>query len=339
MPGYASWILEVAPGEKSWLNPNAVGKGGVGILLARKYAKLVTAHRSLYDNRLVWIKIEGIEGGNIGLACIYAPNIPTERRHLWHIMVDALPKDCEWILGGDFNMTERPKDKSNDCGRVISNLENFTWNELLNAFQVNDMFTYQGGPRYSWDNGQKGQARRLARLDRFYTLKLSRLSIHHGDYFIHGYSVGSDHSPIQIELRIGSGEVRKSAFKWNIFYLQGEITGKLRERWKALPKNASFFYKLRNISRLYRQISKLKARENKKLELDTKANLELATVALHDDIHNPDKQREVEKLRYILGEVDNRKARGAAVRARVKWQQVGDKCSAEFFKSVRQKNA
>ena len=43
MPGYASWILEATPGEKSWLNPNAAGKGEVRILLARKYARLVTA--------------------------------------------------------------------------------------------------------------------------------------------------------------------------------------------------------------------------------------------------------------------------------------------------------
>lgn len=116
MPGCASWILEAAPGEKSWINPNAAGKGGVGILLTHKYARFVTEHGALYDDRVVWIKLEGIEGGNIGIACIYAPNIPTERRHLWHIMVDALPKDCEWIFGGDFNMTERPQDKSNDCG-------------------------------------------------------------------------------------------------------------------------------------------------------------------------------------------------------------------------------
>ena len=26
MPGCSSWILEAAPGEKSWLNPNAAGK-------------------------------------------------------------------------------------------------------------------------------------------------------------------------------------------------------------------------------------------------------------------------------------------------------------------------
>ena len=34
-----------------------------------------------------------------------------------------------------------------------------------------------------------------------------------------------------------------------------------------------------------------------------------------------------------------RKARGATIRSRVKWQKVGDKCTAEFFRSVRQKKS
>ena len=82
IPGYTSWILEAAPGERSWLNPSAAGKGGVGILITNKFAKLVTANGSLYDNRVMWVKLEGVEGGNIRLACVYAPNIPTDRRHL-----------------------------------------------------------------------------------------------------------------------------------------------------------------------------------------------------------------------------------------------------------------
>lgn len=86
----------------------------------------VTEHGALYDNRVVWIKMEGVEGGNIGVACVYAPNIPTDRRHIWYLMMEPLPKDCDWIVGGDFNMTERPQDKSNDCGRAISELERGT---------------------------------------------------------------------------------------------------------------------------------------------------------------------------------------------------------------------
>jgi hypothetical protein len=146
MPGCASWVLEAAPGERSWLNPNAAGKRCVGILLANKYARLVTATGSLYDDRVVWIKLEGVEGGNVGLACVYAPNIPTERRHLWHILVDSIPKDCEWIIGEDFNITVRPEDKSHDYGKAISELERFTWKELLNSLQVQYKYVYQGGP-------------------------------------------------------------------------------------------------------------------------------------------------------------------------------------------------
>jgi hypothetical protein len=33
------------------------------------------------------------------------------------------------------------------------------------------------------------------------------------------------------------------------------------------------------------------------------------------------------------------KAMVATIRSRVKWKQVGDKCVAEFFKSLKQKNA
>ena len=126
MHGCASWFLEATPRERSWINPNVASKGGVGILLAHKYARLEIAHGALYDDRVIWIKLEGIEGRNIGLACIYAPNIPTDRQHLWHIMIDNLPKDYEWIIGGDFNMKERPQDKSNDYGKVISDLERYT---------------------------------------------------------------------------------------------------------------------------------------------------------------------------------------------------------------------
>lgn len=67
---------------------------------------------------------------------MYAPNIPIEQRHLWHIMVDSLPKDCSWIIGGDFNMTKRPNDNSNDCGRAISDLEDIVGMSFLIHFKT-----------------------------------------------------------------------------------------------------------------------------------------------------------------------------------------------------------
>ena len=40
----ASWTPKAALGERSWLNPHAAWKRGVGILPANEYARLVTVH-------------------------------------------------------------------------------------------------------------------------------------------------------------------------------------------------------------------------------------------------------------------------------------------------------
>lgn len=55
-----------------------------------------------------------------------------------------------------------------DCGRAINDLERFTCKGLLNAFHVHGTFIHQGGLHFSRKNGQKGKARRLTALDRFY---------------------------------------------------------------------------------------------------------------------------------------------------------------------------
>lgn len=74
-------------------------------MLSSKYVRLVTSCMSLYEDIIVWIKLEGVEGSNLGIACIYAPNIPTEHRHMWHLMTYSMPRDCKWIFDGEFNMT------------------------------------------------------------------------------------------------------------------------------------------------------------------------------------------------------------------------------------------
>lgn len=140
-----------------------------------------------------------------------------------------------------------------------------------------------------------------------------------------------------MELCIGEGEVRKSAFKWNVEHLKGETGTKLRDKWDSLPKDASFFYKLRHISMYFRQLSKQKAKEHRWEELSARAKLEVVTASLHNDIYNAEKQGEVNQYKIILEDIKTRKTRNAAMRSKVKWHKVGDKCFAKFLRSVRQK--
>ena len=53
-------------------------------------------------------------------------------------------------------------------------------------------------------------------------------------YFIHGWSVGLDLTPVQMELYIERSEARRSAFKWNVAHLKGEFRAKSSEKWISL---------------------------------------------------------------------------------------------------------
>ena len=58
-------------------------------------------------------------------------------------MMDSLPKDCDWIMGCDFNLTKNREDKSNDCGLGINDFKKLTWGGLFNGFQLFDTFANQ----------------------------------------------------------------------------------------------------------------------------------------------------------------------------------------------------
>ena len=102
-----------------------------------------------------------------------------------------------------------------------------------------------------------------------------------------------------------------------------------------MPEDTIFFHKLRNIGRFYKQA---KIMVNRKIELDTLAKLEVATANLHGYINNFEKQGEVNRLREVMRNIERRKGKGAALRSRAKWLQVGDRCSKEFFRAVRPRN-
>ena len=122
-------------------------------------------------------------------------------------------------------------------------------------------------------------------------------------------------------------------------HLQRETLDLLSETWAGLPTQTSFLSKLRVISRLYRQVSKSKTTELRRLELDTNAKLGIATAKFYKDPYNITRQEEVNHLQDKIDGMETHRARGATIRTKIKWQKVGDKCTAEFFKSVRQKKS
>lgn len=128
-------------------------------------------------------------------------------------MLKSLPKDYEWIIGRDFDISERTQGKSKDRGKIISSLQRYSCNDLLDTFQVQDKFAQLRGPRFSWTNDQHRQIRRLGKLNNMYTQQKNMIRIYHKTNFIHGYPVGTNHSPVQIEFFLNNGKNKKFMVK------------------------------------------------------------------------------------------------------------------------------
>jgi hypothetical protein len=79
----------------------------------------VEENGTLMENRVWWVILKRLLGGDLGVANIYAPNIPRKGCFLWAEMILKLVKGCRSILAGDWNMVERSTDKSNFFYQLI----------------------------------------------------------------------------------------------------------------------------------------------------------------------------------------------------------------------------
>ena len=53
----------------------------------------------------MWVSLQ-VADALVGILCVYAPTIASERAWFWGQIVDVLPIVDSWIVGGDFNNVE-----------------------------------------------------------------------------------------------------------------------------------------------------------------------------------------------------------------------------------------
>lgn len=75
--------------------------------------------------------------------------------------------------------------------------------------------------------------------------------------------------------------------------------------------------------------------EHKNNELNARAKLDIAVPKIDAVSYNEEKQEEVNQLRWLIERIDDRKTKETSTWSKVQWQWVGNKFSAEFFKSIR----
>lgn len=124
----------------------------------------------------------------------------------------------------------------------------------------------------------------------------------------------------------------------NIYLKDLEVQDKIRKLWKENPTLA-FFGKMRKCVRFYKMYCIRKAVEGRQEEARLRQLIEDMVKALQSDQGNIDFQSQLAQLTKKLQSFEVKKVNGQRIRGRVKWLQVGGKCSKEFFQVFRQKSS
>ena len=148
-------------------------------------------------------------------------------------------------------MVEERQDKTNQCGQLISMAERTLFNTLKTHLQVSHNPRSPSSHKFSWDNLQTNGSMILAHLDRVYLFRSSanfpRRII---SYRICGDSAWSNHLSIEayIELEVGH---HRSHWQMNTSLLD-EAKFHMKQVWNAQPQDASFFTKIKLVTKYYK---------------------------------------------------------------------------------------
>lgn len=159
---------------------------GTGILVSRNFANKVIAKGVVVEGRAQFIDLE-MDRQKIGILNVYAPNETGPRARFWESLADAQLPEADWLVAGDFNMTEDAEDRSVGYHhRNVGRRETAAWGRFTLQLGIHDIYyadEYRklGNKRHTWRRERPQPT--WSRLDRFYTnANLRRRGGKHGTW-------------------------------------------------------------------------------------------------------------------------------------------------------------
>lgn len=161
---------------------------------------------------------------------------------------------------------------------MISYRERKLFDAMKRVLQVEDNPRTPGSLKFSWDNEQERGTRALARLDRMYLFPSQPASPGRKimRYEIRGDMTRSDYCPVIVSIQLAEQPPQAHHWKMSAQWLT-EASPKLRRLWTEAPAEATFFAKMRIVTRAYRKFCKNKAAAFRAEEDRMKFELDAAT--------------------------------------------------------------
>ena len=175
----------------------------------------------------------------------------------------------------------------------------------------------------------------MARLDRSYAFNLNGAITTGTNYRIIGDCIHSDHLPVWRRLWLEPETKRRSTFIMNASILtEAKVQENIKWIWEA-NNNLTFFGKIRRCVKFYKSFYVKRAQDRKREEDELRRKVESIAAALQLDPSRHSWQHELALASEHLQKFGKWKVEGQRLRSRLKWKEVGDQCSREFFQAHR----
>lgn len=320
------------------------GKGGTVLLIHPDF--VVTSSGTLPEGRGAWAKISN-SVGSFNVVGVYAPNLVPEREAFWRIFSLSLPTD-NWIITGDFNMTEVAEDSSGDSP-LISGTELDEWRLFHQRFNLIDTFDVLGsaiGARFT-RRAKHGDRFDQSRLDRFYVSdqgwwidRIKKL-----EHF--GGQVLSDHDPIALTFRLsaassGISPAKKHFFKANPIILKNEENIlELKKAWEEHDSLCTdpcirLAFSCKRLRKKYKELQKkIPSIKLQQVDIQNRISTLKTFLALTPS------QEEIDEYNLLTSQLRALQFQDAVFwrrESRIRWLGLGDASTKFFFNTVKEKH-
>ena len=318
-------------------------KGGTGIILSERMASSITHHGVLYPGRAQYVVIQLSPQLHLGIINIYGFSHTGPRSTLWNHLAQVDLPEAEWILAGDFNNIEHPRDKQGGSSKTsINTRELEAWNRLLTRLELRDAhnlgaFFRKSNKNFTWTNAHNDDTMIQSRIDRFY-VPPSIEAIGGTTEILPTLPDISDHAGVILHFnKEGKQKARTIPFNKGLLTNE-ESKAALLATWKSVMADStilSWNQKMVAANNAIRSqaaaITKTQKQKWKDTYLAQFDDIVLAEDELQRNWGSREARNRLSDAQAALHEVRQQKFQYQESAILSKWARVGDRCTKEFF--------
>ena len=311
---------------------------GVAIVTKKTLNYEVISKHSDTDGRFILINIE-IDNTIFTLVCIYAPNCRTARNSFFKKVSEKLKEYGIGIpiVGGDFNETLKQIDRKGSFSNIHSQSVN-SFKTLIKSNKLSDNWRNmnENVQQFTWRRKDKSQASRID----FILIGEDFKSLVESCKIKPAIIKSTDHQCVFLKFRTGLAEKGNGYWKINNSILEDKDYQKViinlidkyliekngidcRLLWDGLK------IEVREVTMLYCKNRAKRTREyRRRLEKDLEQKMKLKDES-QENSENLDTG--INFLETELSKIYDEKAKGAQIRSREKWVELGERNNSYFY--------